>query len=81
MDHLRLLGADTVMTHPMHLHGDSSNLVAEDGHLLPQPQQLDTALVMPGGTYDITITFYAWATLGSVYPFHCHFLSHLMNSG
>ncbi len=51
------------------------NLVAEDGHLLPQPQQLDTVAVMPGGTYDLT--FYAWAAPGSVYPFHCHILTHL----
>jgi FtsP/CotA-like multicopper oxidase with cupredoxin domain len=77
--HLRLFGADTAMTHPMHLHGGFFDLVAEDGHLLPQPQQLDTVPVMPGGTYDIT--FYAWAAPGSVYLFHCHILSHLMNPG
>jgi len=77
--HLRLFGADTAMTHPMHLHGGFFNLVAEDGHLLPQPQQLDTIPVVPGGTYDLT--FYAWAAPGSVYPFHCHILSHLMNPG
>ncbi|HEU5381359.1 MAG TPA: multicopper oxidase domain-containing protein, partial [Ktedonobacteraceae bacterium] len=57
--HLRLFGADTIMMHPMHLHGGFFNLVAEDGHLLPQPQQLDTVQVIPGGTYDLT--FYAWA--------------------
>jgi FtsP/CotA-like multicopper oxidase with cupredoxin domain len=77
--HLRLFGADTVMTHPMHLHGGFFSLVAEDGHLLPQPQQLDTVAVMPGGTYDIT--FYAWGAPGSDYLFHCHILSHLMNPG
>lgn len=77
--HLRLFGADTGMTHPMHLHGGFFNLVAEDGHLLPQAQQLDTIPVMPGGTYDLA--FYAWAAPGSVYPFHCHILSHLMNPG
>lgn len=77
--HLRLFGADTSMTHPMHLHGGFFNLVAEDGHLLPQPQQLDAVAVMPGGTYDIT--FEAWAAPGSVYPFHCHILTHLMNPG
>ena len=27
------------------------------------------------------LTFYAWATPGSVYPFHCHILAHLMNPG
>jgi FtsP/CotA-like multicopper oxidase with cupredoxin domain len=77
--HLRLFGADVAMTHPMHLHGGFFNLVAEDGHLLPQPQQLDTIGVQPGGTYDIT--FDAWAAPGSIYPFHCHILSHLMNPG
>lgn len=77
--HLRLFGADVAMTHPMHLHGGFFNLVAEDGHLLPQSQQLDTVAVMPGGTYDLT--FYAWAAPGSVYPFHCHILTHLMNPG
>ncbi len=77
--HLRLFGADTGMMHPMHLHGSSFSLVAEDGHLLPQPQQLDTVGVQPGGTYDLT--FYAWAAPGSIYPFHCHILSHLMNPG
>lgn len=77
--HLRLFGADTAMTHPMHLHGGSFSLVAEDGFLLPQPQQLNTISVAPGSTYDIT--FYAWAAPGSIYPFHCHILSHLMNPG
>lgn len=77
--HLRLFGADTGMTHPMHLHGGFFNEVAQDGHLLPQPQQMDTIAVAPGQTFDIT--FYAWAAPGSVYPFHCHILSHLMNPG
>jgi len=77
--HLRLFGADTAMTHPMHLHGGFFNLVAQDGHLFPQPQQMDTIAVAPGQTFDLT--FYAWASPGSVYPFHCHILSHLMNPG
>lgn len=77
--HLRLFGADVAMMHPMHLHGHTMNLVAQDGHLLSQPQQLDTISVTPGDTYDLT--FYAWADPGSIYPFHCHILSHLMNPG
>ncbi|MGH2508723.1 MAG: multicopper oxidase domain-containing protein [Ktedonobacteraceae bacterium] len=77
--HLRVFGDDTVMIHPMHLHGGFFNLMAEDGHALPQAQQLDILAVVPGGTYDLT--FYAWAAPGSVYPFHCHILSHLMNPG
>jgi len=77
--HVRLIGADTMMIHPMHLHGHAFSLVAEGGHLLSQPTQMDTLLVAPGGTYDIT--FSAWAAPGSIYPFHCHILSHLMNPG
>lgn len=77
--HLRLFGVDTAMIHPMHLHGHVLTLLAEDGHLLPQPVQRDTLSVEPGSTYDLT--FSAWAAAGSMYPFHCHILSHLMNPG
>lgn len=77
--HLRLIGADTSMIHPMHLHGHSFTVFASDGHLLPAPYIKDTLDVSPGETYDVS--FYAWAAPGSVYPFHCHILSHLMNPG
>lgn len=77
--HLRMIGADTSMIHPMHLHGHSFNVIAEDGHLLAAPLVKDTLSVAPGETYDMT--FYAWAAPGSVYPLHCHILSHLMNPG
>ncbi len=77
--HVRFIGADTTMMHPMHLHGHTFNLVAQDGHKMPQPVQLDTIAVNPGETYDLT--FYAWAAPGSTYPLHCHILSHLMNPG
>ncbi len=77
--HLRLIGADTQFIHPMHLHGHSFNVVATDGHMLPAPYLKDTLDVAPGETYDVT--FYAWAAPGSVYPFHCHILTHLMNPG
>lgn len=76
--HLRIIGAGE-MIHPMHLHGHFFNLVAEDGHLLPAPITEDTLEVVPGKTYDLT--FYAWAPPGSVYPFHCHILAHVMNPG
>ncbi len=77
--HVRMIGADTSMIHPMHLHGHSFQVVASDGHLLPAPYTKDTLSVAPGETYDVT--FYAWATPGSIYPLHCHILSHLMNPG
>jgi manganese oxidase len=76
---LRLIGADTMYTHPMHLHGHSFDVIAADGHMLSSPYLKDTLPVAPGETYDVT--FYAWAAPGSVYPFHCHILTHLMNPG
>ena len=77
--HMRLIGADTTAMHPMHLHGHTFSIVAEDGHAVPQPVQKDTVQVAPGETYDLVFT--AWAAPGSIYPFHCHILSHLMNPG
>lgn len=77
--HLSLIGADTIAIHPMHLHGHSFQIIAEDGHMLPAPITKDTVAVAPGETYDMT--FYAWAAPGSVYPLHCHILTHLMNPG
>lgn len=76
--HIRMIGASEMM-HPMHLHGHFFNIVAEDGHPLAQPIQKDTVQVAPGETYDLT--FYGWADPGSIYPFHCHILSHVMNPG
>lgn len=76
--HIRMIGASE-MIHPMHMHGHTFNIVAEDGHTLAQPIQKDTLQIAPGETYDLT--FYAWADPGSIYPFHCHILSHLMNPG
>lgn len=77
--HMRLFGVDTNMIHPMHLHGHTMSIVAEDGHPLAQPIEKDTITLAPGETYDVT--FQAWAPAGSAYPFHCHILSHLMNPG
>ncbi len=76
---LRLIGADANFIHPMHLHGHTFTVIASDGHMLTSPYLKDTLPVAPGETYDVT--FYAWAAPGSVYPFHCHILSHLMNPG
>lgn len=79
MVHLQLFGADAMYMHPMHLHGSSFNIVAEDGHMLAQPIEKDTVQVAPGESYDLV--FKANAAPGSIYPFHCHILSHLMNPG
>lgn len=67
------------LIHPMHLHGHYFNIVAEDGAPLAMPVRKDTLVIAPGESYDFT--FYAWAAPGSVYPFHCHILAHVMNPG
>jgi FtsP/CotA-like multicopper oxidase with cupredoxin domain len=54
--HVLFIGADTMMTHPMHLHGHFFNVVAKDGHMLEQPIQKDTLQVALGETYDLTFT-------------------------
>ncbi|HLZ20845.1 MAG TPA: multicopper oxidase domain-containing protein [Ktedonobacterales bacterium] len=77
--HIRMIGVDAQLIHPMHLHGHTFQIVAEDGHMLAAPISKDTVQLAPGETYDLT--FYAWATPGSIYPLHCHILSHLMNPG
>src|SRR5436309_3830261 len=77
--HVRLIGVDAIQMHPIHLHGHTFKVMAEDGHLLNQPVEKDTVQVAPGETYDIV--FNAWAAPGSIYPLHCHILSHLMNPG
>jgi manganese oxidase len=76
--HIRMIDAGE-MIHPMHLHGHFFNIMAEDGHMLAQSIQKDTLPIAPGETYDLT--FSAWAPPGSIYPFHCHILSHVMNPG
>lgn len=77
--HMRLYGVSAMLLHPMHLHGHFFNIVAEDGHMLASPIEKDTVQLAPGETYDLT--FVANQAPGSVYPFHCHILTHLMNPG
>lgn len=67
------------LIHPMHMHGHFFTEVAQDGQMLANPQKMDTITIAPGTSADLT--FYAWAAPGSVYPFHCHILSHVMNPG
>ncbi len=76
--HMRLINIGELI-HPMHMHGHFFTVVAQDGRMLANPQQMDTITVAPGTSVDLT--FYAWAAPGSVYPFHCHILSHVMNPG
>jgi manganese oxidase len=58
--------------HPMHLHGMPQEVIALDGHLLPQPYFQDTVMVAPGQRVDVLID----ATEVGAWAFHCHILTH-----
>jgi CopA family copper-resistance protein len=66
---LRLIN-DTMMTHPMHLHGHFFEIV--NGHGAHQPYK-HTVKVMPGGFVDLDLT----ADEPGDWAFHCHLLYHM----
>jgi CopA family copper-resistance protein len=66
---LRLIN-DTMMTHPMHLHGHFFELV--NGHGSHQPLK-HTVRVLPGGYVDLDLT----ADAPGDWAFHCHMLYHM----
>lgn len=63
--------------HPMHLHGVPFQIVATDGHPVPEAAQLtkDTVSVAPGERYDIEFV----ATETGQWMLHCHILHHTTN--
>jgi FtsP/CotA-like multicopper oxidase with cupredoxin domain len=65
--------------HPMHAHGTAFQIVATDGHPVPEGAQLtkDTVAVAPGERYDIEFV----ATEPGVWAVHCHVLHHVTNDG
>nr|WP_294847788.1 copper resistance system multicopper oxidase [uncultured Sphingomonas sp.] len=66
---LRLIN-DTMMTHPMHLHGHFFEIVnGNPGH---QPLK-HTVRVLPGGYIDLDLT----ADAPGDWAFHCHLLYHM----
>jgi FtsP/CotA-like multicopper oxidase with cupredoxin domain len=73
---LRLIGIGQLI-HPMHLHGIPFNIVATDGHAVPEAAQLtkDTVTVAPGERYDIEFV----ATEPGQWMLHCHILHHTTN--
>ncbi len=73
---LRLFGIGQFV-HPMHLHGVPFQIVATDGHPLPQAARLikDTVLVSPGERYDIEFV----ATEPGKWLLHCHIPHHTTN--
>ena len=66
---LRLIN-DTMMTHPMHLHGHFFEIV--NGHGSHQPMK-HTVRVLPGGYVDLDLT----ADAPGDWAFHCHLLYHM----
>lgn len=66
---LRLIN-DTMMTHPMHLHGHFFEIV--NGHGTHQPAK-HTVRVLPGGYVDLDLT----ADAPGDWAFHCHLLYHM----
>jgi CopA family copper-resistance protein len=61
---------DTMMTHPMHLHGHFWEIV--NGHGAHQPLK-HTVKVLPGGYIDLDLT----ADAPGDWAFHCHLLYHM----
>jgi len=66
---MRLIN-DTMMTHPMHIHGHFWQLV--NGHGVNQPLK-HTVRVLPGGFVDLDMT----ADAPGDWAFHCHLLYHM----
>ena len=73
---LRFIGIGQFI-HPMHLHGFPFEIVATDGHPVPQGARLikDTVSVAPGERYDIEFV----ATEAGQWVLHCHILHHTTN--
>jgi len=61
---------DTMMTHPMHLHGMWSELETGDAHYIPRKH---TVLVQPGSKISYLVTADARGT----WAYHCHLLYHM----
>jgi FtsP/CotA-like multicopper oxidase with cupredoxin domain len=66
---MRLIN-DTMMTHPMHIHGHFWQLV--NGHGSHQPMK-HTVRVLPGSFVDLDMT----ADAPGDWAFHCHLLYHM----
>ncbi|OYU35074.1 copper resistance system multicopper oxidase [Novosphingobium sp. PASSN1] len=61
---------DTMMAHPIHLHGHFFELVT--GHGAHSPRK-HTVNVLPGGKVSFDVT-----AIGGDWAFHCHMLLHMM---
>ncbi|WP_308365920.1 MULTISPECIES: copper resistance system multicopper oxidase [unclassified Microbulbifer] len=61
---------DTMMTHPIHLHGMWSELETGDGNRIPRKH---TILVQPGAKISYLVTADAYGR----WAYHCHLLFHM----
>ncbi len=61
---------DTMMNHPMHLHGMWSDLESGDGAHLPRKH---TVIVQPGSKISYLVT----ADARGLWAYHCHLLYHM----
>lgn len=71
--HLLNIGS---MYHPMHLHGQHFQEIAQDGVPLPSPITMDTISTAPGTTYDLSFN----ANQIGTWLFHCHIVNHVNDS-
>jgi FtsP/CotA-like multicopper oxidase with cupredoxin domain len=62
---------DTMMNHPMHLHGMWSELETGDGTRIPRKH---TVLVQPGSKVSYLVT----ADARGRWAYHCHLSFHMM---
>ncbi|MDG1701766.1 MAG: copper resistance system multicopper oxidase [Opitutae bacterium] len=63
---------DTMMAHPMHLHGMFMQL--ENGQPMSKMPNKHTIIIAPGDTYSALVT----ADEAGEWAFHCHLLYHMM---
>ena len=62
---------DTMMNHPMHLHGMWSDLETGDGRAIPRKH---TVIVQPGSKISYLVT----ADAPGRWAYHCHLMFHMM---
>jgi FtsP/CotA-like multicopper oxidase with cupredoxin domain len=62
---------DTMMNHPIHLHGMWSDLETGDGDYIPRKH---TVIVQPGARLSYLVT----ANAPGRWAYHCHLLYHMM---
>lgn len=69
---IRVIGTGPEMIHSIHLHGGYFEVVAQDGHMKPIPERMDTLNVGVGQTYDLI-----WVPVKpGKWMLHCHIFSH-----